>query len=211
MLIAFEGIDRSGKSTLSVNFHGWLNNECRDDDGSLLIDPHLGDFLWTKEPTFSTEEADNLNSDDSQVDEYQRERIFFESRMRHQETLATNNVVCDRYMWSGIAYARKFSPGCFGLLKELYLSENLFMAPDLYVFVDTPPEVCYDRDPTTDLDKLKLLRQAYMETRELIKAPVLNVLGLGGEQRTLSKMVDLFQNFILLCQHRDRCIGYGEV
>lgn len=192
MFIVFEGIDRSGKSTLSVNFQEWVNDEYRDDDGALRTDPHLGDFIWTKEPTFSTEEADRLNSDDSPLDEYERERIFFESRLRHQELLGTNNIVCDRYLWSGIAYAMFFSPHCYRLLKELYLHSGLFVQPDLYVFVDTPPEVCYDRDPTTDLEKLRGLRDAYIETQELISQPVLTLPGLGGEDRTLAKFVDMF-------------------
>lgn len=194
MFVCFEGPDGSGKTTLSVKFQMWLNDEYRDKDGSLLADPHLGDFIWTKEPTFSSDEADILNSEESPLNEYQRERVFFESRMRHQETLSCNNIVCDRYVWSGIAYAKVFSPHCFELTKELYLSENLFVLPDLYVFVDTPPEVCYDRDPSLNLDRLKTIREAYLSTREFIKSPILTVQGLGGEERTLQRLVTLFKD-----------------
>jgi len=196
MFIVFEGIDRSGKSSLSVNFQAWVNNEFRDEDGALKVDPHLGDFIWTKEPTFSTEEADRLNSDDSPVGEYERERIFFESRLRHQDLLGSGNIVCDRYLWSGIAYAKFFSPHCHGLLTDLYLHSSLFTQPDLYVFVDTPPEVCYDRDPDTDLDKLKGLRGAYLETRASISQPVITLPGLGGEGRTLEKFVGMFLDHV---------------
>ena len=139
-LIIFDGIDKVGKSTLSVNFTQYLNKLYRDEDGLLKIDPHFGDFIWTKEPLFTTEEADFLNSP-GYIDEYRRERIFFESRMNHQKLIAGKNVVCDRYIWSGLAYANKYSPGCFRFAKELYLSENLFIKPDLYIFVDTPPGV----------------------------------------------------------------------
>lgn len=193
MFIAFEGIDRSGKSTLSVNFQKWLNDECRDADGALSIDPHLGDFVWTKEPTFSTEEADMLNSSESPLNEYQREKVFFESRIRHQEMLSCHNIVCDRYIWSGMAYAKVFSPHCFEFAKELYLSENLFAVPDLYVFVDTPPEVCYDRDASLDLQRLRLIREAYDATRQFIKTPIITVQGLGGEDRTLQRLVTSFK------------------
>ena len=192
MLVVFEGVDKSGKSTLSLSFFKWLNNEYRDADGSLAADPHLGDFLWTKEPTFSSEEADLLNSAESPLNEYQRERVFFESRMRHQEMLSCHNVVCDRYVLSGIAYAYVFSRNCYEFAKELYLSENLFVAPDLYVFVDTPPEVCYDRDCSLDLDKLKAIREAYLTTKSYIKTPIITIQGLGGEQRTLDRMVTMF-------------------
>ena len=193
MLVVFEGVDKSGKSTLSLSFFKWLNNEYRDADGSLAADPHLGDFLWTKEPTFSSEEADLLNSAESPLNEYQRERVFFESRMRHQEMLSCHNVVCDRYVWSGIAYAYVFSRNCYEFAKELYLSENLFVAPDLYVFVDTPPEVCYDRDPSFSLERLRAIREAYLLTKKFIKTPVITVQGIGGEDRALQRLVALFK------------------
>lgn len=193
MFIVFEGLDRSGKTAMSSSFVQWLNDEYRDGDGTLLADPHLGDFIWTKEPTFSTEEADLLNSPQSPLDEYQRERVFFESRSRHQEMLACHNVVCDRYIWSGVAYASVFSPNCVGMVRELYLSENLFVMPDLYVFVDTPPEVCYDRDPSLDLNTLNRIRKGYMECRPFIRNPILTVQGLGGENRALQKLVTAFK------------------
>jgi len=193
MLIVFEGLDRSGKTSLSSAFVPWLNNEYRDEEGVLLADPHFGEFTWTKEPTFSTEEADLLNSADSPLNEYQRERVFFESRWRHQEFITARNIVCDRYIWTGVAYAKVYSPHCFGFAKELYFSENLFVTPDLYVFVDTPPEVCFDRDPTLDLDRLIALREAYLSTKDLIRCPVLTVQGLGGEERTLQRFVSAFK------------------
>jgi thymidylate kinase len=192
MLICFEGLDRSGKTAMSSAFVQWLNTDYRDVDGTLLADPHLGDFIWTKEPTFTTEEADLLNSKESPLNEYQRERVFFESRVRHQELLATHNVVCDRYVWSGIAYATVYSPNCVGMIKELYMSEDLFAIPDLYVFVDTPPEVCYDRDPSLDLEILKRIKLGYDSTRSTIKSPIITVQGLGGEERSLNRFVATF-------------------
>lgn len=193
MFVVFEGTDRSGKTSLSSGFMRWINDEYRDKDGTLLVDPHLGDFEWTKEPTFSSEEADLLNSTESPLNEYQRERVFFESRVRHQEKLSCHNIICDRYVWSGIAYASVFSKHCYEFAKELYLTENLFAVPDLYVFVDTPPEVCFDRDPNLNLDRLRQLRDAYLLTRPFIKSPILTVQGLGGEERTLQRFVALFK------------------
>jgi thymidylate kinase len=138
MFIAFEGIDRAGKSTLSIKFAEYLNS-CKI-DGLLKLDPHFGDFIWTKEPSFSIEEAKLLNTP-GYVDEYRRERIFFESRIRHQNYIIAKNIVCERYLWSGLAYAFKYSPNCFRFIKELYSSDVLFAQPDLYIFVDTPIEV----------------------------------------------------------------------
>lgn len=192
MLIVFEGIDASGKSTLSLSFQKYLNDEFREEEGLLRLDPHLGDFIWTKEPMFTSEEADALNSP-AFTNQYARERLFFESRLRHQDIISGKNIICDRYIWSGIAYAYRFSPECYEFAKELYLSENLFIQPDLYIFVDTVPEVCVDRDHSLDLDLLRELQQAYRTTQQYIQTPVITMQAIGGEQRSLDTLVELFK------------------
>lgn len=193
MLIAFEGIDRAGKSTLSVKFAEYLNN-CKI-DGLLKLDPHFGDFVWTKEPTFSVEEARVLNSP-GYIDEFKREHLFFESRLRHQNYLIAKNIVCERYLWSGLAYAFKYSPNCFRLLKELYIDEKMFVQPDLYIFVDTPASVCLERDLSLDLDTLREVLNAYLQTQEYIRAPVIKIQPVGDEQETLNHIIVLFEDFI---------------
>jgi len=191
MLIVFEGIDRSGKSTLSRQFGHYINDDFRSEDGALKIDPHFGDFVWTKEPTFTTEEADELNN--TCTDQYVRERVFFESRLRHQDLLAGRNIICDRYIWSGIAYAKKFSPNCFDFVKELYLSENLFLQPDLYVFLDTPVDICHERDTSVGYDRLNSLRLAYIECSQYIKTPVIQMQAVGGEKEALEGLIGKFE------------------
>jgi thymidylate kinase len=190
--IVFEGTDSAGKSSLSVNFTQYLNKQYRDADGLLKTDPHFGDFLWTKEPMFTSEEADLLNSP-GYMDEYKRERLFFESRLKHQKMLAGRNVVCDRYVWTGLAYSYKYSPGCFRFAKELYLSESMFIQPDLYIFVDTPPEICVSRDATLDLDNLRELYGAFNRTRDYIKTPILTLPYVDGEDNALRSLVQLFE------------------
>lgn len=189
MLIAFEGTERAGKSTLSIKFASYLNG-CRDGD-LLIIDPHFGDFIWTKEPSFSSEEANQLNTP-GYVDEYRRERLFFESRIRHQNYIAGKNIVCERYLWSGLAYAYKYSFNCFRLIKEFYNSESLFIQPDLYIFIDTPVETCLERDPDLDIDIQRELHEAYLKTKEYIKSPIINIKAIGEEEHTLKDLIILF-------------------
>jgi thymidylate kinase len=194
MFIVFEGVDRSGKTSLSLQFAQKLNTEYRAEDGYLKIHPHLQDFIWTKEPHFSSDEADMLNTP-GYVDEYKRERLFFESRLRHQKIIAGKNVVCDRYIWTGLAYSYRFSPGCFRFVKELYLSESLFIQPDLYVYVDTPPEVCCSRDSNLSLDVLRELRDAYLKSMEYLKTPIIMFPYTEGEQAALEKFTELFDEY----------------
>jgi len=192
MFIAFEGIEQSGKSTLSVKFTSYLNKS--DEDGLLKIDPHFGDFIWTKEPSFSPEEANKLNTS-PYMDEYRRERLFFESRIRHQNQLAGKNVVCERYLWSGLAYAHRYSKDCFRFLKELYTSDSLFIPPDLYVFINTPVEVCCERDPSLDIDIQKELQASYTATESYIKVPILRIEPLDDEDATVNLLINLFEEY----------------
>lgn len=205
MFIAFEGIDRAGKSTLSVKFAEYLNND--KIDGLLKLDPHFGDFslpspggdfVWTKEPSFSREDANLLNSAEY-LDEYKRERLFFESRLKHQTYIAAKNIICERYLWSGLAYSYKYSPNCFRLLKELYNSERLFVQPDLYVFLNTPIDICVERDPSLDSDIQRELYEAYIKTQEYIKVPVISFPAVGDEQETLHNLVTLFEDHLRTC------------
>jgi thymidylate kinase len=191
MFIAFEGIDHSGKSTLSVMFAEWLNNEYRDTLGQLKVDPHLGDFIWTKEPTFSSEEADRLNSPEYK-DQIKREILFFTSRTRHQRDLRSANVVCDRYIWSGIAYAKLFSPDTYKFAKELYMCEDLFTQPDLHIFVDTDPLTCHIRGTEESLDILNKKREAYLETMKYISSPVIIMESVGTPTEALGVLKTRF-------------------
>lgn len=193
MFIAFEGIERAGKSTLSIKFASYLN-EYRDGD-LLKIDPHFGDFIWTKEPSFSSEEANQLNIP-GYIDEYRRERIFFESRIRHQNNIAGKNIICERYLWSGLAYAHKYSQNCFRFLKELYISDNLFIQPDLYIFVNTPVTMCVERDPNLDIDIQKELHDSYIKTRKYIKSPVITLSSVVNEELALNDLITEFKEFM---------------
>lgn len=194
MLIVFEGIRKSGKSTLSLALLEYLNDYVNE-DGTLKLDPHLGDFVWKKEPTFPDEQANDLNYKED-VNEYLREKIFFESRIKHQDDLAGANVVCERYIWCALAHSHRFSPNCFNLIKELYLSENMFIQPDLYIFVDTSPEVCYERSPDVDLGIVKEIRDSYAYTSEFIRKPILYVDSFGGEERAISSLLDKFNAYV---------------
>lgn len=161
MRVIFEGIDKVGKSSLSKELCKLLNSNSLDG------------YTWTKEPTFSTEEADALNSP-GYKDPVKRESLFFMSRSKHQDTMRLKNVVCDRYIWTGIAYAMVFSPQCYEFAKELYLSE-LFVKPELHIFLDISPEICTSRDPTLDLNLLHKLRESFIYNQKFMPFPCIQI------------------------------------
>jgi len=195
MLIAFEGVDGSGKSTLSVNFMEYLNKEFRDKDGQMLVDSHMGDFVWTKEPAFSSEEADKLNSPEYKS-QTKRELLFFVSRTQHQTDLRSANVVCDRYIWTGIAYASIFSPETYKFARELYLSKDLFTQPDLHVFVDTDPLTCHIRRNEESIENLNKKRQAYFDTMKYISSPIIVLESIVSPNQALEVLVERFREMM---------------
>ena len=189
IFISFEGIDGSGKTTLSQLVAQKINIVQRKslpgDPGlrkelhevlPAVVTPLWNDFFWTKEPTFSSEQADRLNLNG--MDSVHREIEFLIDRIAHQDCLrgagmyeparGTRNVVCDRYVWSGLAYCKVFNPSVYDFVAALY-SHRYFMKPDLYVFVDTPPEVCCQRRRVPgQYSNMVALLEAYKATEPII-------------------------------------------
>lgn len=155
--IVFEGVDNSGKTTVSKE-----------------IQKMMPWFTWTKEPVFSTEQADRLNSDEYKGKDAKREVLFLESRLSQQNLYKENPCLLDRYLWTGLAYAKAFSPSIYSFAEALYTNHNIFKKPDLYIFMDTPLESCYDREPALKKEpgRLERIRQAYRDTEHLIDTPI---------------------------------------
>jgi thymidylate kinase len=185
MFIVFCGVDKSGKTSLSKAFCEWLNKNSLKG----------GNWKWTKEPTFSSEFADKINSA-IKHDEFARERYFLADRLKHQKELQ-GNIVCDRYIWSGLAYANIFSPRCFEFVKELYLNSDLFLQPDYNIFVNTPVEVCVKRDPKLVKDTLDELHNSFYEMLPLIrsKSKIIYINASGSLENSLKLLVEEFYKY----------------
>jgi thymidylate kinase len=171
MLIAFEGIDGSGKSFTAK---------------ALAEDI---DFLYTKEPTFTSEEADALNL--GSKNDIQREIEFAVDRIRHTNDVLRKyeNVICDRYIWTGLAYCSIYNPVAFPFAEALY-NHNFFVKPDIYIFVDTPVEICFERKKVQPLEHLQKLREAYYKTLPLIQADskLMYISGVGPVEDSVLKI-----------------------
>jgi thymidylate kinase len=203
MFIVFEGIDNSGKSTLSKKFVDYLNGPgapkiqdfYEDPDDAFVAD--YEPFKWTKEPQFTTEEADRLNSPEFK-DEHRREAFFFADRLKHQEVIEEGFVVCDRYAWTGVAYAKKFSPNCYPFVKHVYTDDSILIQPDLYIFVDTPVDICDKRDTSVGKDRLESIRQAYLDTQEEAtkSSDVIVTSAEGDAESSLKLLVEKFEAWL---------------
>jgi len=181
MFIVFEGIDCSGKTTLSKK----------------LVEKMPTNWLWTKEPTFSSEEADRLNL--GSKDDVGREVEFCVDRTKHQNILLQllnhgHSIVCDRYIWSGITYSKLFNPSAYEFAKTLY-QHDFFIKPDYYVFVDTPIEVCIERckDRAQSEEQLSKLREFYLETKKYVdkKSKIITIESVGNIDDCVNKIKDM--------------------
>ena len=213
MLIAFEGIDGSGKSELSLEFCRYLNEEWSSEEAYSLRSPLFQEpwfkdtrrkFVWTKQPDFTSEEADRLNKMVQLSDAYKREAMFLSSHIRNRAYITEGHKVTDRYIWSALAYSKYYTPAVYPFLEEMYAKNGLFQDPDLYIVVDTPIECCATRMRIQDKDDLIALRQAYLDTEYLIKAPVIRVSSESipeltveeSKKEALEKLIKAFNGFM---------------
>lgn len=138
--IVIEGCDNSGKSTLA-EYLGKVIPNC----------------VNYKEPNFSSEQSDALNFLCENA--FDREAIFLEDHLlaqeKYEEALASGqNVILDRYLWTGLAYLSAFTPDVLPAYEAIYLkTKNLFLVPDAYMFIKTPSEALYAR---RDNDKINM-------------------------------------------------------
>lgn len=159
-LIVFEGVDNSGKTTISKRLaEKWTQ------------------FRWSKEPVFTTEEADRLNSGEFEGKDAEREVMFLEGRLRQQSLYRNNPVFLDRYLWSGMAYARSFSPSIFDFCVALYQNYNIFKKPTLTFFMETPLKTCQEREPSLTIARLDKIRMGYKETEKYVNTPIVYIDG----------------------------------
>jgi thymidylate kinase len=189
-LIVFEGIDNSGKTSISQGVqkmlmadHLNLLKEYTKREGNATLENYVhtnGSWVWSKEPDFSTQEADRLNDTSKPMDEVEREILFLESRLRQLPKYHSNSTILDRYLWTGMAYAKVFSNSTFPFVSKLYQSHNIFKAPALTIFVDTPVEVCQQREPDLTLERLNKIRDAYLETEQFVQGPIHRISGEGS-------------------------------
>jgi dTMP kinase len=178
--VVFEGIDGCGKSTLSKRFAERMS------------------WSWTREPTFSSEQADELNL--KSKDDIGREIEFAIDRIKHVFEMEANenSFVCDRYIWTGLVYCSKYNPKAFSFVREFYAHE-FFRKPDWYIFVDTPIDICYERIVSREgkeiqsLNDLSSLRQLYKSLEYIVSknSKIITIESLGKIDDLVDSILNL--------------------
>ncbi len=187
VLIAFEGIDGSGKSTQARRFTQWL----RDRGADVLLTREPTDGPWgrkIREARFT----ERLSPEDEL-------HAFLEDRREHVASelapaLARGAVVVvDRYYYSTVAYQ-----GARGLDPSALLQRNRAFAPrpDLVVLVDVPPRRALERiaargegqDLFESLAQLTAVRERFLALASEPHVVVLD--GEGDEAAVFSRVLE---------------------
>lgn len=183
MFIVFEGVDGSGKSTIATELSKRVKLTKPETGVSLL-------YTYTKEPTFSSETADSLNL--KSKNDIQREVEFMIDRICHNEKVLhkVDHIICDRYIWTGLAYCKIYNPKAFEFAQVVY-NNQFFRIPDHYIFVDTPIEICYKRKKVQPLDHLQKIRQTYLDTKSLLnpKSKFSTISGVGNIEYIIQYLI----------------------
>ena len=143
MFVALEGIDGSGKTTVSSR----LRDKLESDGTSVFL---------THEPTFSVDSISGKLV--SQRDPESALKLFFmftEDRYRHQVEISEKLdqgylVLCDRYLYSSFAYQGPLLEGILGDPERVVewmsgVSEIIKVRPDLNIYLDISADTAIKR------------------------------------------------------------------
>ncbi len=173
--IALEGIDGSGKTTLSRKLRSFYLEK--------------GEKVYlTQEPTSSMKVDENLAGSRDAGSAYELLVRFTEDRVMHsrivKEKLDNGYVVIsDRYLLSSAAYQGALIMGDYGSTAELLqfillLSSPIEAWPDTVFLLDIDPEISLERirarnemSGFEDLDYLRRVRNLYLELARLLASP----------------------------------------
>lgn len=169
VLITFEGVEGSGKSTQAQRLHDWLRSRglscvLSREPGGTRIGDRIRDIL--------------LDPDNGAMDSRTELLLYLASRNQHVHELvlpalqAGGVVVLDRYADSSIAY-QGFGRG---LGERLVARLNKFatagIKPQLTLLVDVPVSLGQNRKAATQLDRLE---QERVEFHERVRAGYLRL------------------------------------
>lgn len=163
LLIAFEGLDQSGKQTQAESLRDYLTSRGRG--------CHLMSF-----PDYATAIGSELSRALHGEREYPSDvmqLLYVANRYEHRDEILRwlsedGVVVCDRYMASSIAYGEAQG------LDAVWLADiqRFLPAPDLTILLDIAPETAVQRKAAgrdryeRDLELLARVRQSYRRQAE---------------------------------------------
>ncbi|MCY0873813.1 MAG: dTMP kinase [Acidianus infernus] len=184
MLIAIEGIDGSGKTTLAKELKKWLENEKKKK------------VLLTAEPF--TEEISKLIQEEGWKDPVTLTLLFSADRGIHVNWIMKQNqyniIITDRYYYSTIAYQ-----SAMGIDKNWIIEVNKFFPkPELTLLLDIPAEIAITRIKKDDKfnfkEKLSLLQKVRENYLEIAKNE--NSIKIINSTKTFEEVLSEAKNYV---------------
>lgn len=187
-LITFEGVEGSGKTTQAKNLYRWLKENhvpvrMTREPGGTLLGESIRKMLLN---------IDNRIDNKSEAFLYLAARAQLVKEIIRPSLLSGENVVCDRFSDSFIAYQGYGRGLNLNLLKEMNEFSCLSITPDITFLLDIPVEKAFsridlkDRIEKEDLEFHRRVRKGFLELAEIERE---RFFILNGE----SKPEDLFE------------------
>lgn len=154
VFIVFEGIDGCGKTTLSNMLVKYYTNQ---------LDKSTYKFVFPDRTTATGEIINKvLSKNEANINNESLHLLFssnrYEKKQLIKDLMINNIVICDRYIYSGIAYST--TTGCdykFAKSTELYLPK-----PTYLIYLDINPEIALARGKGDELyEKLDFQQNVY--------------------------------------------------
>lgn len=194
LVVKFDGIDGAGKTTLILKIYEALSS-----DIDIKITKEFGsdqDTVYNNEFTISSVLRDIATNSHYDIDDVERELLWAIMSRRNNRIVIKEKlkdadlILVDRSNLGNIAYGRSIDP------KVLCVFEN-FISPiecvDLYIWIDTPVEICMDRLKNKILDPVEskginFFKKVQNEYLDLYNNNT-KIIRLDGH-KSLSKLVD---------------------
>ncbi len=180
--ITFEGLDGSGKTTLSKRYYEYMRQE--------FIDSH---FMWTREPNEDAAANDFLRAiinRDKRASDWAIALAFALNRADHIAStiipalLKGQHVICDRYLMSSLAYNTTSNVG----MDAVWFLNRGIIQPSMTIFLDASPEVCKERirmragQVEVYDNSLTPIYQCYGEAMDRVKSAGWNVITIDANR-----------------------------
>ncbi len=163
MFIVFEGIDGSGKTTISRK----IGRKLREEGYEVFI---------TEEPTETWVGRDVRRAIEEEKNPMTQALLFFADRAEHIEEIKKNMkkiVLCDRYVYSTYAYQGAQLSKIMDIKEALAWLEKIYepmkIVPDMIFLIDVEPETgigrIYGREKKEKFERigfLKKVREIYL-------------------------------------------------
>ncbi len=195
MFVALEGIDGSGKTTVSSGLRHKLEN-----DG---IKVYL-----THEPTFNVEDiAGDLISRRDSESALKLFFMFTEDRYKHQAEISEKLdqgylVLCDRYLYSSFAYQGSLLEGIFGTREKVVawmsgVSEIIKVRPDINIYLDISADTAikriWNRRRITGFEDLQYLDRVRSYYTGVLRKHLIMMNGEDPVERIVGSIYDIIR------------------